>query len=207
MSVHFKKATFLLSAADVKQLPPDEGIEVAIVGRSNAGKSSVLNCITQNKKLARVSKTPGRTQQINVFVLDDDRRLMDLPGYGFANAPVHAQRKWEKTINDYFNDRTCLKGLVIVMDIRHPFKDLDMQMLDFCQHHHLHVHILLNKADKLSKSAAKSVLMDAEPIIAVYGDTVTIQTFSAMKNNGVKELQQVLNAWYQFAPPSASDDK
>ena len=164
-----------------------------------------MNCITQNKKLARVSKTPGRTQQINVFVLDDNRRLMDLPGYGFANAPVHAQRKWEDTINSYFSSRTCLRGLILVMDIRHPFKDLDMQMLDFCQHHHLLVHILLNKADKLSKSAAKTVLFDAEPILAVYGDSVTIQTFSAMKNTGVKELHQVLNTWYEYTPQNDAD--
>jgi len=198
MSSQYKKATFLLSVAEVKQLPPDEGIEVAIVGRSNAGKSSVLNCVTQNKKLARVSKTPGRTQQINVFVLDEDRRLMDLPGYGFANAPLAAQRKWEKTINDYFEKRDCLKGLILVMDIRHPFKPTDMQMLDFCEHHALPVHILLNKSDKLSKGAAKTVLLDAEPILEAYGELATIQTFSASKNSGTKELHTVLNKWYEF---------
>lgn len=198
MSSHYKNATFLLSAANIKQLPPDQGFEVAIVGRSNAGKSSVLNCITQSKKLARVSKTPGRTQQINVFVLDDDRRLMDLPGYGFADAPAAAKRKWEQTINHYFNERECLKGLVLVMDIRHPFRDLDMQMLDFCQHYGLAVHILLNKSDKLSNSAAKTVLFDAEPVRAAYGELVTMQLFSAQKNKGVKELQEVLNAWYGF---------
>lgn len=194
---HYNKATFLLSAADVKQLPPDEGFEVAIVGRSNAGKSSVLNCITQNKKLARVSKTPGRTQQINVFVLDDDRRLMDLPGYGFANAPVREQRKWEQTINDYFSDRECLRGLILVMDIRHPFKDSDMQMLDFCQHYSLPVHVLLNKSDKLSKGAAKTVVLDTEPLLAAY-DKVTLQVFSAQKNIGVKELHSVLDKWYEY---------
>lgn len=195
---HYKKASFLLSAADIKQLPPDQGIEVAIVGRSNAGKSSVLNCITQNKKLARVSKTPGRTQQINVFVLDDERRLMDLPGYGFANVPLAAKRKWEKTINDYFKERECLKGLILVMDIRHPFKDSDMQMLDYCQHYGLNVHILLNKSDKLSNSAAKNTQFDAEPVLAAYGDIVTIQTFSADKHKGVKELQEVLDGWYEY---------
>lgn len=195
---HYKKASFLLSAADIKQLPPDQGIEVAIVGRSNAGKSSVLNCITQNKKLARVSKTPGRTQQINVFVLDDERRLMDLPGYGFANVPLAAKRKWENTINHYFKERECLKGLVLVMDIRHPFKDLDMQMLDYCQHYGLSVHILLNKSDKLSNSAAKNMLFDAEPMLATYGDIVTIQTFSAEKHKGIKELQEILDSWYEF---------
>jgi GTP-binding protein len=195
---HYKRATFLLSAADVKQLPPDEGFEVAIVGRSNAGKSSVLNCITQNKKLARVSKTPGRTQQINIFTLDDDRRLMDLPGYGFANAPAKEQRKWEQTINDYFDDRKCLKGLILVMDIRHPFKESDVDMLDFCQHYELPVHILLNKADKLSKGAAKSVMLDTEPLISAYGDQVSVQVFSALKNIGTKELHSVLDKWYEY---------
>ncbi len=195
---HYKKATFLLSAADVKQLPPDEGFEVAIVGRSNAGKSSVLNCITQNKKLARVSKTPGRTQQINVFVLDEDRRLMDLPGYGFANAPLREKRKWENTINQYFDKRECLKGLVLVMDIRHPFRDLDLQMMDFCLHHQLPVHIVLNKSDKLSKGAAKSVMLDAIPLLEDYGDLISIQTFSALKKVGIKEFQSVLDKWYEY---------
>lgn len=194
----YKKATFLLSAADVKQLPPDEGIEVAIVGRSNAGKSSVLNCITQNKKLARVSKTPGRTQHINIFTLDEDRRLMDLPGYGFAKAPLSEKQKWEKTINDYFDQRTCLKGLILVMDIRHPFKDIDLQMMDFCLHRELPVHILLNKSDKLSKGAAKSVLLDSEPLLEEFGGLITVQTFSAEKKIGVKELQTVLDKWYAY---------
>lgn len=195
---HYKKATFLLSAADVKQLPPDEGFEVAIVGRSNAGKSSVLNCITQNKKLARVSKTPGRTQQINIFTLDEDRRLMDLPGYGFAKAPLSEKRKWEKTINDYFDERTCLKGLILVMDIRHPFKDIDLQMMDFCLHRELPVHILLNKSDKLSKGAAKSMLLDSEPLLEEFGGLITVQNFSAEKKTGVKELQTVLDKWYEY---------
>src|SRR3990167_8544424 len=151
MTMHYQKAYFLLSAAAVEQLPPDTGIEVAIVGRSNAGKSSVLNCLTKQKGLARVSKTPGRTQLINVFVLDEERRLIDLPGYGFATAPAAAKAKWEKSIEDYFQKRNSLKGLVLIMDIRHPLKELDWQMLDYCEHANLAVHILLNKMDKLSK--------------------------------------------------------
>lgn len=195
---HFKNASFLLSAAEVKQLPPDQGIEVAIVGRSNAGKSSVLNCITQNKKMARVSKTPGRTQQINIFTLDEQRRLMDLPGYGFAKVPLKEKIKWEKTINLYFSERQCLRGLILVMDIRHPFKETDMQMLEFCEANDLSVHVLLNKADKLSHGAAKNVLLDAKPIVEDYGDKMTIQLFSALKNTGIKELHQILNQWYEL---------
>ncbi len=198
MSSQYKKASFLLSVADVKQLPPDIGIEVAIVGRSNAGKSSVLNCITQNKKLARVSKTPGRTQQINVFVLDDDRRLMDLPGYGFAKAPPAEVAKWEKTINKYFSERECLRGLLLIMDIRHPFKEMDMHMLDYCLRRELPVHIILNKTDKLSNGAAKNMLLDAQPLIAEYGPQITIQNFSAMKHTGIKELYAVLDRWYEY---------
>lgn len=194
----YKKASFLLSVAEVKQLPPDIGIEVAIVGRSNAGKSSVLNCITQNKKLARVSKTPGRTQQINVFTLDLDRRLMDLPGYGFAKVPAAEKAKWEKTINMYFKTRTCLRGLILVMDIRHPFKDSDLHMLEYCLQRELPVHIILNKADKLSKGAAMGVLQDVEPLLANYGPDVSVQIFSAMKNSGIKELLAVLDRWYQY---------
>src|SRR5690348_8440294 len=145
MSSHYQKAYFLLSVADVKQLPPDEGIEVAMVGRSNAGKSSVLNKITHSKNLARVSKTPGRTQLINLFVLDEKRRIVDLPGYGYAKVPLAAKLKWQKTVDTYIHHREALKGLVLVMDIRHPLRDLDLQLLEYCDHYALPVHILLNK--------------------------------------------------------------
>src|SRR3990167_8275428 len=130
MTIAYQKAYFLLSVAEIKQLPADQGIEVAIVGRSNAGKSSVLNRLTQSKRLARVSKTPGRTQQINIFVLDDKRRLADLPGYGFAKAPLAAQKKWQNTINLYLSTRQCLQGMVVVMDIRHPLTPLYHQLLN-----------------------------------------------------------------------------
>ncbi len=126
MTTHYQKAYFLLSVADVEQLPPDQGIEVAIVGRSNAGKSSVLNRITQSKGLARVSKTPGRTQMVNIFVIDDKRRLADLPGYGFAKVPLAAKLKWQETVDAYISGRECFKGLMLVMDIRHPMRDLDV---------------------------------------------------------------------------------
>src|SRR3990167_6953841 len=132
MTIAYQKAYFLLSVAEIKQLPADQGIEVAIVGRSNSGKSSVLNRLTQSKRLARVSKTPGRTQMINIFVIDEDRRLADLPGYGFAKAPLAAKRKWEQVIDAYIRDRACLQGLILVMDIRHPLRELDVQLLEYC---------------------------------------------------------------------------
>lgn len=198
MRSHYQKAYFLLSAADVKQLPPDTGVEVAIVGRSNAGKSSVLNCITQNKGMARVSKTPGRTQLVNVFMLDDDRRLVDLPGYGFAKAPLAAKQKWEKTVNEYISTRESLKGLLLIMDIRHPLKELDLQMIDFCEERGLDTHIILNKEDKLSKGAAISTMNQVAASLTGYSHSVTLQLFSALKRTGVKELQELLDQWYGY---------
>ena len=192
----YQKAYFLLSVADVKQLPPDEGIEVAIVGRSNAGKSSVLNRLTQNKKLARVSKTPGRTQHINLFVLDDKRRIADLPGYGYAKVPLSEKAKWQKNVDTYLSTRTCLKGLVLVMDIRHPMRDSDVQLLDYCEHHQLAVHVILNKADKLSKGAAAKTMQEVKAALTEYDNSVTFQCFSALKGLGINELKSILDKWY-----------
>lgn len=198
MSSHYQKAYFLLSAAEVKQLPLDEGIEVAIVGRSNAGKSSVLNKITQNKGLARVSKTPGRTQMVNVFVLDEHRRLTDLPGYGFAKVPLMAKLKWQKTVDTYINTRKSLKGLILVMDIRHPLRESDVQLLEYCEHRGLAVHILLNKADKLSRGTVTKTLQEVKAALTGYRNSVTFQVFSALKGSGIKELHLQLNKWYEF---------
>lgn len=197
MSSKYQKAYFLLSAADVKQLPPDEGIEVAIVGRSNAGKSSVLNRITQHKGLARVSKTPGRTQLLNVFVIDDKRRMIDLPGYGFAKAAPTAKRIWQKAVDEYFNGREALKGVVMIMDIRHPLKDSDWHMLDYCAERDLPVHILLNKSDKLSNSDVANTVRSVKNELSESSTPVTVQPFSALKNIGVKELEAILNEWYE----------
>lgn len=198
MSGHYQKAYFLLSVANIEQLPPDKGIEIAIVGRSNAGKSSVLNRLTQNKGLARVSKTPGRTQMINLFAIDDERRLADLPGYGFAKVPVAAIRKWAKTIDEYISARECLKGLVLVMDIRHPFRDLDLQLLEYCDERSLPVHILLNKSDKLSNNEIANTLRKIKAYLSEYENPLSFQIFSALKGTGVKELQGLMNEWYQF---------
>lgn len=194
----YQKAYFLLSVADIKQLPPDEGIEVAIVGRSNAGKSSILNKITHNKNLARVSKTPGRTQLINIFVIDKERRLADLPGYGYAKVPLAAKQKWQKLVDSYIAKRNALKGLILVMDIRHPLKELDLQLLAYCEHSQLPVHILLNKADKLSKQSVQKTLREVQAILTHYHNSVTLQSFSALKGTGIKELNSLLNQWYAF---------
>ncbi|OGT59480.1 MAG: YihA family ribosome biogenesis GTP-binding protein [Gammaproteobacteria bacterium RIFCSPHIGHO2_12_FULL_43_28] len=197
MSSLYQNAEFLLSAADIKQLPADKGVEVAIVGRSNAGKSSVLNRLTNQKGLARVSKTPGRTQLVNVFVLDEARRIIDLPGYGFANVPIAAQEKWQRTVDAYIQKRESLQGLILVMDIRHPLKPLDKQLLHYCDNRDLPVHILLNKADKLSKGAAQKTKLEVLAALTdAYRNMITLQTFSAMKNEGIKELHLRLNEWY-----------
>lgn len=196
MSSPYQKTYFLLSAADVKQLPPDEGMEVAMVGRSNAGKSSVLNRITQSKGLARVSKTPGRTQMINMFVIDDKRRIADLPGYGFARAPEAAKKKWEKTVDTYICARKCLRGMILVMDIRHPFKELDLQLLEYCEHNAIPVHILLNKADKFSKGAVAALLPKLKKQLKPYSTHITMQVFSALKGQGIDELFALLKQWF-----------
>lgn len=198
MSGHYQKAYFLLSVADVSQLPPDEGYEVAMVGRSNAGKSSVLNRVTKNKGLARVSKTPGRTQMVNIFVLDDQRRLADLPGYGYAKVPLQAKLKWQKTVDAYVAERQCLKGVVLVMDIRHPFKDLDLQLLEYCDERNLPVHLLLNKADKLTNNEIGKTLQYVKQVLTEYHNSVTFQLFSALKNTGIKELHAILDEWYEY---------
>jgi len=195
MTNHYQKAYFLLSAADVAQLPPDIGIELAIVGRSNAGKSSVLNRIT-NQKIARVSKTPGRTQLLNVFMLDEERRLIDLPGYGFAKVPMAVKIKWQKLIDTYIRQRESLKGLIVIMDIRHPMRDLDVQLLEYCDQRDLKVHIVLNKQDKISRSAAAKTLQDVKKAVESYNNEVSVQLFSALKNTGLKELHDLLDAWY-----------
>lgn len=198
MKAFYHKAKFLLSVAEIKQLPPDQGIEVAMVGRSNAGKSSVLNRITQNKGLARVSKTPGRTQLVNIFVLDEARRIVDLPGYGYAKVPLSAKLKWQKTVDAYIEGRDCLKGVVLIMDIRHPFKELDSQLLKYCNHRNLPVHLVLNKADKLSNNQIAIVQREVKATLTEYHNSVTFQIFSALKGTGLDQLYSVLNKWYEL---------
>ncbi len=192
---NYQTAQFILSVASLSQLPPDRGVEVAFVGRSNAGKSSVLNQLTQNKSLARVSKTPGRTQMINLFRLDDERRLADLPGYGYAKVPPEMKKKWQALLDDYLRSRQCLKGLILVMDIRHPLKEFDLHMLSWANQCNLAVHILLNKSDKLTQRVASQTLRDVTTALATYHSAMSVQTFSALKGKGVKELRAQLDIW------------
>ncbi len=195
----YTRATFMLSVAQLAQLPADQGIEVAFIGRSNAGKSSVLNQLTCNRALARVSKTPGRTQHINLFALDAERRLADLPGYGFAKVPLAVKKEWQQLINSYLATRACLRGIILVMDIRHPLKPFDCDMLEWASESQLSTHILLNKADKLTQREAAKVLNDVKNRIATLPTENSVQTFSALKGAGAKELRAQLNKWFMLA--------
>jgi GTP-binding protein len=192
----YKNTTFLTSAAAFDQLPLDEGIEVAFIGCSNAGKSSALNTITGIKGLARISKTPGRTQLINLFRLDDQHRLVDLPGYGYAKVPLSTKKRWQVTVNDYLHRRQCLQGLVIVMDIRHPLKSMDIDLLEWAIDSDLPVHILLTKVDKLKRGAAQNAFLAVKEALTKYGSAVTLQTFSSLDRSGLDEARTQLDQWF-----------
>jgi len=191
----FRSATFLLSAAEPRQLPADEGAEIAFAGRSNAGKSSALNAICDQTGLARTSKTPGRTQLLNVFVLEDPaQRLVDLPGYGFAKVPEAMRDKWRRVIDAYLRERESLRGVVLIIDSRHPLKEFDRQMLDYCRDIELPCHILLSKADKLGRSEAARTLAAVRKEAAAQQWPVAAQLFSAPARAGLDEARAALMA-------------
>lgn len=196
---HYSHASFLTSAPDIRHLEHDEGSEVAFAGRSNAGKSSALNRLTRQKSLARTSKTPGRTQLINVFEIDEQRRLIDLPGYGYAKVPIEMKHKWQRALGEYLQLRKSLKGLVVLMDIRHPFKDLDQQLISWAVQRNLPVLALLTKADKFKSGKRKSqLLMAREASLAFCGD-VTVHVFSSLNGLGLENVEQILDTWLGYA--------
>ncbi len=198
MNKLYRQATFLLSAPSLRQAPEDEGLEVAFAGRSNAGKSSAINTLTDIKSLARTSKTPGRTQQLNFFTLDEQRRLVDLPGYGYAKVSEATKKKWQQYMTEYLIKRQSLQGLVLVMDIRHPMSDYDREMLSLCHHANLPVHVLLTKADKLSKGPASNTLHAVAHEIENMGITASLQIFSSHSKTGIDDIHQVLDEWLQL---------
>jgi len=200
VSVDYRQAQFLLSATEPGQLPGDRGHEVAFAGRSNAGKSSALNAITDQKQLARVSKTPGRTQQINVFPIgapDSAQRLIDLPGYGYAKAPPALRAHWQKALPQYLETRESLRGLVLITDIRHPLGPLDEQMLLWCEAAGLPVHILLSKADKLRRGPAGNTLQSVRAAAPRICPSARAQLFSAQTRDGVEAARAQLDEWLQ----------
>ncbi len=184
-----QQATFMTSAAKVDQCPADEGLEVAFAGRSNAGKSSALNTLT-HASLARTSKTPGRTQLLNFFRLDDERRLVDLPGYGYAKVPIPLKQHWQRQLEAYLSSLESMAGVLLMMDIRHPLTEFDRMMLDWSGASEMPLHILLTKSDKLAFGAAKSALLAIQrDIHREWGNGVSVQLFSAPKRQGVEEAQ------------------
>lgn len=192
MRLDFRHTRFLTSAADLAGLPPDQGREVAFAGRSNSGKSSALNSITGVSGLARVSKTPGRTRLINLFSVDGNLRLVDLPGYGYAKVPQAERARWGELLESYFAERRCLAGLVMVMDVRHPLTDFDLQLLAFAGPLALPVHVLLSKSDKLGYGAAQKSLAAVKRELRT---RASVQLFSALSGGGVEDAQQQLAGW------------
>ncbi len=194
----FARAQYLLAAHNYRQLPPDGGFEVAFAGRSNAGKSSALNALCQQNALARVSKTPGRTQQLVFFGLPphENKYLVDLPGYGYAKVPQDLQAHWQAFLEGYFGSRDALRGLVVVMDVRHPLKEYDRQMLGYAMRRGLPAHVILTKADKLGRGAAGNTLQAVRMELSrSFADSVSVQLFSGESKQGVDELRAVLAGW------------
>ena len=192
--MNFNQANFVTSAATLSACPADSVAEVAFAGRSNAGKSSAINAITGHSRLARISKTPGRTQLINFFELDQSRYLVDLPGYGFAKVPLAVKDKWQRELERYLREREALQGVVLLSDIRHPLKEFDRMMIDWAVASDLPIHILLTKADKLKRGAAQNTLLAVKKELKETA-SVSAQLFSSLKKSGIDEAREKLSGW------------
>ncbi len=179
----------------MEQLPRNSQYEVVFAGCSNAGKSSVINTLTDQSKLAKVSKTPGRTQSLNFFQIDDCRYIVDLPGYGYSSVPGKIKAKWEALLSRYFVERECLKGVVVVMDVRHPLKKYDIQLLEWCARHNLSAHIVLTKGDKLKRGPSKEAVHQVGRWLRENEFAATVQLFSSLRSDGVGALHAVLDGW------------
>ena len=193
----FQQATFLTTVAHLRDLPADAVREVAFAGRSNAGKSSAINTLAGRVRLAYVSKTPGRTQHLNYFTLADGKYFVDLPGYGYAKAPLEIRAQWEGLIGPYLGKREQLAGLVVIMDIRRPLTDLDLRLIDWFRPTGRPIHILLSKADKLSRQEQTKTLRSVKAELATWGgaELYSVQLFSSLKKTGVEEAEAVLAGW------------
>ncbi|WP_347988220.1 ribosome biogenesis GTP-binding protein YihA/YsxC [Methylomonas sp. AM2-LC] len=201
MNPVYHQTKFINSAPRLQDAPPDQGMEIAFAGRSNAGKSSAINTLVQQNALARVSKTPGRTQLLNFFEVDAQRKLVDLPGYGYAKVPESVKKDWQKMIQIYLCERNALCGIVLVMDIRHPLTDFDWKMVEWCEQAQLPLHILLTKADKLNFGAAKNTLLQVQKDLGQVSIEVTLQLFSALNKTGINDIHHVLDEWFKFKKP------
>ncbi len=209
MNPFYQRAHFLTAAAQLDQAPADAGREVAFAGRSNAGKSSAINAICHQKALARTSKTPGRTQQLIFFELDAERRLVDLPGYGYAKVSEAIKLQWQQHLANYLEYRRSLAGLVIVMDIRHPLTEFDRRMLAWSQRDEMPILLLLTKADKLKRGEARATQLAVEREVANGDGRISVRLFSAPERQGIESVQGLLDRWLQVpvAKPVSSADK
>lgn len=194
---HFQQTTFLKSAEKPEHFPVDKGIEIAFAGRSNAGKSTVINAIT-GQNIARVSKTPGRTRLVNFFPVAENKTLVDLPGFGYAKVPLSMQANWQALLENYFANRRALKGVVLIMDIRHPLTPKDNMMIDYCDSYLIPTHILLNKADKLSRNQVNQTINSVKKQIKDLAIKPSLQAFSSPKKIGFEQLQELLTLWFDF---------
>ena len=194
MYINFSQTCFQTSAATLEDCPADSAAEVAFTGRSNAGKSSAINSITGVPRLARISKTPGRTQLINFFLIEENKYLIDLPGYGYAKVPLETKDKWQFELERYLRRREALVGLILLSDIRHPLKKFDQMMVEWSKQSDLPLHLLLTKADKLKRGAAQNTLLKVEKELADF-DNVSVQLFSALRHVGIDSTRKVLTDW------------
>jgi GTP-binding protein len=205
MNPVYHQAKFINSSPHLKDTPPDQGLEVAFAGRSNAGKSSAINALTRQNALARISKTPGRTQMLNFFEINEQQRFVDLPGYGYAKVPLEVKKKWHELMETYLTSRKSLCAIVLVMDVRHPLTEFDWQMVEWCEHTGLPLHVLLTKADKLNYGAAKNTLLQVQKELKDASFPVTIQLFSSLKKTGIDEVHAALDQLFNPVDQSQSE--
>jgi GTP-binding protein len=204
--LNYHLARYLISATNLEGCPPDEAREIAFVGRSNAGKSSAINVLTGQNKLARTSKTPGRTQLLNYFEIEPGRYIVDLPGFGYAQVPHELKQKWQRHLEQYLAKRKSLQGLVLLMDIRHPFTEFDQMLVQWAVDSELPLHVLLTKADKLRHGAAKNTLLAATNQLASLGPNMSVQLFSALNKEGADELRAKLDTWLSPVDEDAEEN-
>ena len=207
MNPVYHQAKFINSSPDLRDTPTDQGKEIAFAGRSNAGKSSAINTLTRQNGLARISKTPGRTQMLNFFEINAQHRFVDLPGYGYAKVPVAVKKKWHELMEKYLTKRKSLCAIILVMDVRHPLTEFDWQMVEWCQHTGLPLHILLTKADKLTYGAAKNTLLQVQKELKDTHIRMTIQLFSSLKKMGIDEVHAALDALFSSEELVEGDDE
>lgn len=193
--IHFQNAQFVLSVASLKQLPTEPAVEIAFAGRSNAGKSSALNTLTRQRGLARISKTPGRTQLLNFFEVNPELRLVDLPGYGYAKVPESVKKKWGRLIDNYLMKSEFLRGLVLIMDVRRPLRPFDESMIEWAVSQDMPIHLVLSKADKLKKGPQQAALLQVRKAMSYY-PKATCQLFSSLKKTGVDTLESWIASFF-----------